>query len=423
MNMKLLYVASLDFYTKPNPSYHLMTTMLEDALEAGIEVNLIGCKEQGVKKHIPDEIKNKKGFSYGLIPMPAVQKSNFIRRYLEGIKYSIQVGKRMKKCIQEYDIVFIQSSPTVLYTLYYAKKYKKNQKIIYNVQDMFPGSSIASGVMPQRWMQKIFYALQKKAYKKADYITAISEDMKAKLIEQGVPEKKIEVIVNWFDDQSVHRVEWEDNRFVKKYNMSQEKFYVQYAGTMGYVFDYKMVLAVAEKLKKDRDIVFQMIGAGSQKDVFIREADERKLTNIHFLPLEPQEMVSDVYSACTVCFIPLKRGIIGNSVPSKAGLLMECKKPIITSVDEDTDYFNMINHYAGIAVSNLNQDMVVQAILKMKGNSDFSSTCGNTGYEFGHELYSRSNGMKNYIRLFQKCCENRKVQENEEDSNYGIYKN
>lgn len=404
--MRLLYVASLDFYTKPNPSFHLMTTMLEDVLDAGIEVKLIGCKEQGIKKHIPDEIKNKKGFTYDLIPTPVVKKSNFVRRYMEGIKYSVQVGKRMKKCIHDYDVIFIQSSPTVLYTLYYARKYGKNKKIIYNVQDMFPGSSIASGVMPQKWMQKVFYTLQKIAYRKADYITAISEDMKIKLIEQGVSEEKIKVIVNWFDDQSVHKVEWGENRFVKKYQMSPDKFYVQYAGTMGYVFDYKIVLDAAEKLKDDDNIVFQMIGVGSQKATFVNEAKERKLSNIQFLPLEPQEMVSDVYSACSVCFIPLKRGIIGNSVPSKAGLLMACKKPIITSVDEGTDYFDMINRYAGIAVSNLAPDMVVQAILQMKDDPNFCDTCGEVGYEYGHELYSRKNGMREYLRLFRECSEN-----------------
>lgn len=405
--MKLLYIASLDFYTKPNPSYHLMTTMLEDILDAGIEVRLIGCKEKGIKKHIPEEIENKIGFSYDLIPTPVVKKSNFVRRYLEGIRYSIKVGKKIKKNSCDCEVVFVQSSPTVLYTLYFAKKYMKKQKIIYNVQDMFPGSSIASGVMPRKWMQKLFYEMQKIAYKKADYITAISEDMKVKLMEQGVSEKKIKVIVNWFDDQSVHEVRWKDNRFVKKYNMIQEKFYVQYAGTMGYVFDYKMVLKVAEKLKKDKDIIFQMIGTGSQKETFVREAKEKKLTNIIFLPLEPQDMVSDVYSSCSVCFIPLKRGIIGNSVPSKVALLMACKKAIVTSVDENSDYFNMINEHAGIAVSNLDPDMVAQAILKMKENPDICSLYGMNGYKFGHELYSRSNGMKDYIDLFKECSRNR----------------
>lgn len=64
-----------------------------------------------------------------------------------------------------------------------------------------------------------------------------------------------------------------------------------------------------------------MIGFGSQYDQFIAEAKERRLDNIVFYPLEPQPMVPHVYSACSICFIPLKRDIIGNSVPSKAGLL------------------------------------------------------------------------------------------------------
>ena len=332
--MKLIYIASLDFYTKPNPSFHLMTTMLEDVLSAGHSVDLIGCAENGVDKHIPDELEKFDTFKYSLIDVPNVKKSAFIKRYIEGIKYSWKVRKELKKIITDGDVIFVQSSPTVLYTLLFAKKQAKNKKIIYNVQDMFPGSSIASGVMNQKWMQKVFFMLQKFAYKNADVITAISDDMKDKLIEQGVPENKIKVIVNWFDDKSVHQVKWDENRFVKKYNLSQDKFYIQYAGTMGYVFDYKMVIEVARCLTHNEKIVFQMIGEGSQKQAFIDEADRLGLDNIQFLPLESQDMVSDVYSACSVCFIPLKKGVIGNSVPSKAGLLMACKKAIVTSADK-----------------------------------------------------------------------------------------
>ena len=269
---------------------------------------------------------------------------------------------------------------------------------------LFPGSSIASGVMPQKWMQVIFYKLQKIAYKKADVITAISEDMKDKLIEQGVSNDKIRVILNWFDDSSVHEVSWSDNRFVKKYNMSPEKFYVQYAGTMGYVFDYEMVLNVADKLNEHRDIVFQMIGEGSQKEAFMQAAKDKGLDNIVFLPLEQQQMVSDVYSACSVCFIPLKKGIIGNSVPSKAGLLMACKRAIITSVDKNSDYYNMVDKYAGVAAANDDSDSIVRAILYMKDNRDICTQYGKSGYEYGHELYSRSNNMKKYLDLFKECA-------------------
>lgn len=399
-----MYIASLDFYTKPNPSYHLMTTMLEDVLNSGTEVLLLGCAEEGVEKHIPDFLNKHPLFSYHLVSSPKVEKAHFVRRYLSGIRYSMKIGKLIKQYINECDTVFVQSSPTVLYTLYYARKYSGNKKVIYNVQDMFPGSSIASGVMPKKWMQEIFYRLQKIAYKKSDIITAISEDMKNKLIEQGVPNDKIKVIVNWFDDSSVHEVPWSNNRFVQKYNMTPDKFYVQYAGTMGYVFDYEMVINVADKLKDHSDIVFQMIGEGSQKEAFIQAAKIKGLNNIIFLPLEKQEMVSDVYSACSVCFIPLKKGVIGNSVPSKAGLLMACKRAILTSVDKDSDYYNMIEKHAGVAAPNDDVDSIVQAILYMRDNRDICSQYGKVGYEYGHELYSRSNNMKKYIDLFKSCA-------------------
>lgn len=402
--MKLMYIASLDFYTKPNPSYHLMTTMLEDVLNNGVEVLFLGCAEEGLSEHIPDALEKHPLFSYHLVPYPKVEKSAFAHRYLSGIRYSKAIGKLIKQYVDECDVVFVQSSPTVLYTLRYVRKYAGSKKVIYNVQDMFPGSSIASGVMTQKWMQIVFYRLQKNAYKKSDVITAISEDMKDKLIEQGVPEDKIKVIVNWFDDSSVHEVPWSDNRFVKKYNMTTEKFYVQYAGTMGYVFDYEMVINVADKLKEHKDIVFQMIGEGSQKESFIKAAQDKGLDNIVFLPLEKQEMVSDVYSACSVCFIPLKKGIIGNSVPSKAGLLMACKRAIITSVDKNSDYYNMIDKYAGIAAANDEPDNIVQAILYMKDNREVCVQYGISGYEYGHELYSRSNNMKKYLELFKECA-------------------
>lgn len=402
--MKLLYIASIDFYTKPNPSYHLMTTMLEDIMNDGIEILYIGQAEQGLKKHIPDIFEKQPKFSYHLIQCQQVEKSNFVRRYLEGIKYSKAIGNYIKKHINECDVIFVQSSPTVLYTLYYARRYAGNKKIIYNVQDMFPGSSIASGVMQKKWMQSIFYSLQKIAYKKADVITAISEDMRSKLLEQGVPKEKIKVIVNWFDDSSIREVQWENNRFVQKYNLTSDIFYVQYAGTMGYVFDYKMVLNVAEQLKDHSDIVFHMIGEGSQKENFIQASKDKGLDNIVFFPLEPQEMVSDVYSACSVCFIPLKEGIIGNSVPSKAGLLMACRRAIITSVDKDSDYYNMIEKYAGIAAGTDDSDTIVRAILYMKDNRDMCTKYGISGYEYGHELYSRSNNMKKYLDLFKECA-------------------
>lgn len=230
--------------------------------------------------------------------------------------------------------------------------------------------------------------------------------MKDKLIEQEVPAEKIEVIVNWFDDRTVSEVKWESNRFVSIANMDKKNFYVQYAGTMGYVFDYHMIIKVAKLLKKEHNIIFQMIGEGSQKQDFINAVQENNLDNIVFFPLQKQDMVSDVYSACSTCIIPLKHGVIGNSVPSKAGLLMACKRSIVTSTDKGSKYNLMINENGlGFAYGDDEPEKMAQAILKLSKDEKLCKDMGLRGYEFGHELYSRAENMRKYIKVFERMTE------------------
>jgi len=402
--MNILYFASVDFYQKPNPSFHLMHSMITDLLESKNKINYVGLALEGIEQHIPIEFINNPNFSYNLIDMPNTKKSSFVKRYIDGIKYAVAAKKHIKKMINDSDVIFIQSSPTALYNISVVKRFAKDsKKIIYNVQDMFPGSSIASGVMPQKWMQIVFSSLQKIAYRKSDIIVAISDDMKDKLIEQGVPNEKIEVIVNWFDDRTVSEVSWDKNRFVKIANMDKEHFYVQYAGTMGYVFDYHMIIKVAEILQDDSKIIFQMIGEGSQKQEFVKTVKEKQLNNIVFLPLQPQDMVSDVYSACSTCIIPLKHGVIGNSVPSKAGLLMACKRSIVTSTDKGSKYNSMIkDNGIGFAFGDNEPEKMAEAILKLSENTELCKHMGIKGYEFGHKLYSRAENMKKYLDLFER---------------------
>lgn len=401
--MKILYFATTAFYQKPNPSFHLMTSQIEDFLKYGHEIYYVGIEDVDLDKHIPDSFIQHPKFHYLLVRRKKTDKKNFVMRYLKGIKYAIAARKHIKSWVSICDVAFLQSSPTIMYNAVVARSLMKGKKIVLNIQDMFPGSSIASGVMPHKWMQWVFYHLQKIAYRKADVIVGISEDMRIKLMEQGVPRDKTEVILNWFDDNSVTEIPWEQNRFVQKYNMGKNKFYVQYAGTMGYVFDYKMVLKVAELLQDYPQIEIQMIGEGSQKIEFMTAAQSLGLKNISFLPLEPQHMVSDVYSACSVCFIPLKHGIIGNSVPSKAGLLMACKRPIITTVDYDSEYAKEINdNNIGIACPDNDPESVVKAILYLYNNPREAHEMGIRGYEYGRTRYSRTENMSKYNCLFEK---------------------
>ena len=399
--MKILFLVSS--MRIPNPSWHLMNALIEDVLAAGIKIQALQYNPEGsTMPAFPEPIITHPNFSYAEVPCARVEKTRFAKRYIYSVFDAVKMRKQIKK-YNDYDMIFMQSSISSFYTMCFARHFAKKRPVIFNSQDMFPGSAIANGSMPRKWMQKIFYAMQRRAYKKATLITAISEDMKVKLMEQGVPEEKIRVIVNWYDDTAVKEIPWEENRFAKQYALSRDKFYVQYAGTMGTNFNPEIILDVAELLKQYGDIEFQMIGNGVRKDKFEADAKARDLDNIKFYPLQPQAMVSDVYSACSVCLIPLKEGVIGNSVPSKAALLMACRRVIVNSVDEGCDYGEMFEReQMGFSAGVRNPDKIAGDILKLYHDPKLLNDYADRAKAFGEENYSRKVNTKKYIELFEK---------------------
>lgn len=384
------------------PSNHLYRALIIDLLQSGHKVHLIESHSSGDSPDIPMEIGKYENFSYEMVKLDVVPKKKFAKRYIAGVKYCFRCIPALIRKRKKFDVMMVQSCPWAPFAVTFSK-FLVAIPTIWNIQDMFPGASIANGAMQKKWMQKVFFAFHKIAYRNADFITVISEDMRKKVIEQGVSDDKIETIPDWYDDQSVFEIPWEDNLFVKKYKMKKNIFYVQYAGTMGLNFDYKLVIEVAKILRQHKDIVFQMIGTGSQKEDFMTEVEKNKLDNIVFYPLEAREMVPHVYSACSVCLIPLPVGVIGNSVPSKAGLLMACHRVIVNSVDKDSDYFKMFKkNQIGVSASNKKPKDVAKAILEMKNNVKLRNNYANNAKKFAEQNFSRSINTKKYEQLFER---------------------
>ncbi len=84
---------------------------------------------------------------------------------------------------------------------------------------------------------------------------------------------------------------------------------------------------------------------------------------------------------------------------------MQCKRAIVTSVDMDSDYAKEMNdNKIGIACQYTDPQKIAEAILSLYHNREECSEMGRRGYEYGHELYSRTRNMKLYQKLFEDCC-------------------
>lgn len=403
--MNILYITHAGFDT-PGPNNQMAEVMFNDFLDRGYTLDVIQSHTRGVNPDVPDSLNGRERFTCYTVVRGVVDKSHFVKRYIGDVLYYFKTIK-FWLTRKRYDLIYVQSGPTVVFLLLLLKLYKFNIPILYSIYDVFPGHAYDIGVIKNRFLYNALRWLQKPCYKIPKIITVLSEDMKDIVVREGARPDDVHVVPAWFDVSTAKEIPVSENQFINKYQIDTSKFYVQFAGTIGYVFNYKTVIEVAKRLITEKDIVFQMIGDGATKADFVKEASDNGLNNIQFYPLQPVSIVPDVYSACNLSLIPLKKGVIGNGVPSKLPILMACKRLTITAVESWSKYAKMIkDNEMGFVEDVSDYDALASAILFAKNNTDKVSEMVENAYNFGRDNYSSVQSLQILADIFTKYINN-----------------
>lgn len=176
------------------------------------------------------------------------------------------------------------------------------------------------------------------------------------------------MIYNWGHEELKAHSE-QDNVFLKKYPKKPEEFRVVYAGNLGKMQNVELILETAASMKDDAGVSFYIVGGGVNEEKLKTFAKEKELNNVTFVGMQPPEEVADLYAAADVNVIPLQKGLIYAALPSKtADCLIACK-PIITCVDDESEFAKLVKKY-GIENAGTNRpENVKQIILRLKSNS------------------------------------------------------
>ena len=180
---------------------------------------------------------------------------------------------------------------------------------------------------------KILSAEQRYAYRHADQIITISEDMKELLIEIGADSQKTDVVYNWSYTDNLYRYEDVYNEKIEKY-LSTGKFNVVYAGNIGAMQNVDVVVETAKLMQDEEDVHFHIFGDGMYKERLQHEAEG--LSNISFWPMQPSELAPSIYAMADVNVIPLAPNIYRTALPSKTATCIACQKPIVMAIGKES---------------------------------------------------------------------------------------
>ncbi len=238
------------------------------------------------------------------------------------------------------------------------------------IWDVYPDGLKITGMRENHIVYKVWSKLNKISFRKAFRLFTISELM-ADLLSVYVERTKIIVQPIWSIFQKNEKIDKKDNKFIKIHGMEGE-FIVQYSGNIGLTHKVETMVALAEKMQGNTDIVFQIIGRGPRKKALERLVKEKNLSNCEFLPFQTDEMFPYSLSAADLGVVILDEVTSKGSVPSKSYNLMSYGIPSLYIAAEDSELNNYVKTFEhGACYSEQELEQAEKFILRAVADKDF----------------------------------------------------
>ena len=215
------------------------------------------------------------------------------------------------------------------------------------VWDVYPDVFKITGMKETHPVYRIWAFLNRKSFKKAFRLFTIGDKM-AELLEVYASKSKIIIQPIWSIFQANERVSKDENPFVTEHNL-QDKFIIQYSGNIGLTHKVEVVVELAELLKDNNDIIFQIIGRGPRVPALQKMVEEKSLPNCTFLPFQTDEMFPFSLSAADLGIVILDELTSKGSVPSKSYNLMSYGIPSVYIAGEDSELNTYAHKYKAAA--------------------------------------------------------------------------
>lgn len=353
--LKFLFVLYIGF-DKHGPSVHLLTDIIEQCLVRGHSVEMIVRNRGGEDPDTPVRLQKYKNLKCHVIEDAPLEKSALVKRYFEDIQYAFKCRK-IYRDIKDVDAVFLQSCTVPIFPVYLLKQILK-KPVLFNVQNIFPIDALVLGKLSQKGIKgiafSVFRKMQQMAYKKADKVITICDDMKKTLVEEKIPEDKLEVVYNWSYSDEAFDIADDDNLFLKAHDIDPQKFRVVFAGNFGAMVNVNVIADAAEIVSVEPNIHFYIIGDGNNIKVFKNIVEQRKLKNVTFYPYQPEEFAPHNYAMAHININALPKGIVYTCMPSKTATMLNCARPMIVSVEKESGLAHMLGQVDKCTVVDVN---------------------------------------------------------------------
>lgn len=262
-------------------------------------------------------------------------ESKIIGRLRESFSFGKATAQYIKNNHKKIEVIYANTWPLLAQYFLIRAAQKHKIPVVLHIQDIYPESLVAKMPnLPGKFIQRVFVPLDRYILQNVAQVIAISPQMKEYLIRnRGLKESKITIIRNWQNDEAFQTVITENNSL-------KQTFRFMYLGSISPSAGVELLISAFAKASLHNCSLI-IAGNGSVKESCVKLAGNFPDLNIEFWDA-PLEKVPEIQAQANVMLLPLKKGIGKTASPSKLPAYLFSKKPVIASVDMDSDPADII---------------------------------------------------------------------------------
>lgn len=317
-----------------------------------------------------------------------------IKKGLANVLLPYQVSKGIEKYIQDFHFdAVIVSTPPITY-LNTVEKFKKkfNSRIYLILRDIFPQNARDLGIIRNPILFNYFRRKERKLYFISDYIGCMSTGNIDYIVQHNpeVIRKKLHLLPNWKKVMEYTL----PNLALKRELGLENKFIALYGGNFGKPQQIEFILDLANELINLEDVVFILIGEGSEKQRIIELVAKRKIFNVLIKDSLPRDQYQELVKICDIGLVNISDKFTIPNIPSRTLSYWEAKIPVLAAIDKNTD-FSTILEESGSGLWSIAGDLNTykQNFKELYYNNELRMSMGEKGYNYLKENCTTSNAF------------------------------
>ncbi len=338
------------------------------------------------------------GISIHRLKYLQLDRSGFLGRLVNYFSFTLMVLLHLPE-IAGYRCVVVYSNPPILPWIASWAKVLFGTKLVFVSYDLYPEVATVTNTLREgNIICRLMNHINKCVFRRADQVVALSSEMKAYILKhRDTQADKVTVIPNWYEDQGVHTLSRETNRFREA---AAGRFVVSYFGNMGTMQDMQTILGAIRELKNE-PVFFLFAGHGNKMDDLRRIAALEGLTNVQIHQFLHGKDFQDALAISDCAFVSLEKGATALCVPSKTYSYMMQGLPLLAIMDE-CDLVRDVEAGAGLWVRNGESQRLAAHIRTLRDNPALCQRMGSTSRELYLQKYTRAICTEKYVALFRQ---------------------